>query len=90
MISNLYSLRDNISEVYSPPFPANTDAQAIRTIHQAVMKGQGSIGLFPEHYHLYKVGTFDDNVGKFKNITNDLVAQCASMKPAELQTQTEE
>jgi len=79
MIQNLYSVRDLIAELYSMPFMAATDTAATRMIHTAVMKGDGAIAQFPEHFNLFKIGSFNDSTGELAGQVPDLVAQGSNL-----------
>lgn len=84
MIQGLYTLKDMIAEYHTPPFVSNNDTSAIRAVEQAVRSGKGMIGQYPEHFHLYCVGEFNDATGEVKSEEHKLVAQCSFMKPKEI------
>ena len=66
MVLRIYSVLDEKSEEYSPPFFAANDRLAERMIMEA-SKGQGSmLAAYPEDFKLYRIGEFDALTGEIK------------------------
>lgn len=62
-IMRIYTVYDEKSEEYSPPFFTLNDKLAKRTINESA-KGNGSmLGQYPEDYKLYYIGMFDNATG---------------------------
>jgi len=60
MITNVYSIRDSLAEIYNKPFTEINNATAIRAFSQSMQQTKNK-----EDYVLYHIGTFDDNAGSF-------------------------
>jgi len=58
MFLNLYSIYDNVAEVFNKPFSDINDASAIRAFSQSVEDNKNK-----DDYTLYHIGGFDDNSG---------------------------
>lgn len=54
---------DSKAEAYMSPFVMRSDGEAIRAFGDAVAKGGTPMSDHPEDYHLYRVGTFDQQSG---------------------------
>ena len=60
MVYGLYSVYDEKSQVYLPPFMAKTVGEADRIFDSVIKAGQSTISQYPADHSLYHVGTFDD------------------------------
>lgn len=60
MVSPLYALRDEVAQVFYPPFIDRNDESARRSFADAVSSGKVP---HARDYGLYRVGTYDDHVG---------------------------
>lgn len=60
MILRVYSIFDNKSLVYNPPFFAPTNGAAVRMFGDTANDMQTSIGRHPGDYVLYCIGHYDD------------------------------
>lgn len=58
---NIYTVLDSKSGAYSPPFFMQKDGMALRTFSDLANDRKTSVGVHPEDYSLYRIGTFDDN-----------------------------
>lgn len=65
METQVYTIRDAKTGIYSKPFHAVNEPDAIRSFAQVVKDPRSVIATSPEDYDLYKVGTFDDQTGIF-------------------------
>ncbi len=54
---------DSETGVYDRPFVGNADAMALRGFGDICSDADHPFGKHPEHYSLFRVGTFDDNTG---------------------------
>lgn len=61
---NAYTIFDSCSGAYSRPFFAAADGEAVRNFGDIASDAEHPIGKHPEHYSLYRSGTFDDQTGK--------------------------
>lgn len=68
MKSFLYATFDTCAGVYSKPFTANSDNEIMRSFGDIVMDSKHPIGQHPEHYSLWRIGTFNDQDAK---VTSD-------------------
>lgn len=60
---NVYSIFDSAAEVYGRPFFMPTDAMALRTFSDMAKDSNHEVGRHPEHYTLFRLGTFTDVKG---------------------------
>lgn len=63
MLLNAYSVYDTKALNYSPPFYAPTNGAATRMIADAAADPNNNLGRHPADFVLFRVGTFDDQVG---------------------------
>lgn len=64
MITRLYSLLDSVAEEFGPIFQAKNDDVAMRNVIQMFTEMHADVASL-ESYHLYYVGDFDSELGKF-------------------------
>ncbi len=60
MLLNLYSVLDNTSNLYLPPFAMRTDKEAIEAFAKAVNSPESIWKKYPDDYALVRLGNFDD------------------------------
>jgi len=70
MKTQLYGIFDTAAGVYQKPFFGQSDGEVIRSFQDISVDAEHPIGRHPEHYSLYRLGTFDDNNGKVENEEN--------------------
>lgn len=75
---NLYSIRDVDMGNYAPPFLASNDTEAKQIIRDAIQPGS-VLHRFPSSYHLYRVGTFDVDLGKMSDTTTECIASVGDL-----------
>lgn len=63
MLVKMFSVFDNKSHVYYPPFTFQHLAQAVRAFVDLAQDRDGIISRHPEDYELVEVGVFDDSTG---------------------------
>ena len=65
MIRNLYSVYDNVAQIYADPFTDANDGTAIRKIQDLFYKQADHIFVrHPDNFELQKVGTWNEEEGK--------------------------
>jgi len=75
MKKNMYALFDKQTNTYLNPLHFVTDADAIRWLTTIVNdnKSQTNINLYPHQFILIKLGSLDDQNGKFDNEQSELL-----------------
>lgn len=66
MTRKIYSIRDQKSEAFGPPFYKATHGEAERDFTQIVNDEKSTIKKFPEDFDLYHLGEYDDLTGLIK------------------------
>lgn len=61
----MYSIQDIKSDSFAPPFTANNEEVAKRTVQQA-LQGESLLSSYPEDYRLFEVGTFNNTTGEIE------------------------
>lgn len=61
------SVKDRLANAFSQPMYFATEGQAIRAFQDALADPQNSMSKHPDDYDLYRLGTWDDNLGRFTN-----------------------
>lgn len=67
MILNVYSVRDALTGYMSPTFEVS-DPVAMRNFEYAVRNTESLLGSHPEHYSLFKIGTYDSDTGVLNSL----------------------
>ena len=62
---NAYAIFDTASGTFMRPFFCQADAQAVREFGNLAIAADHPIGQHPEDYSVARLGTWDDNTGKF-------------------------
>ena len=60
---NAYTLFDSAPITYNRPFFCQSDAEALRHFDDLCADAESLISRHPEHFYLYRTGTFDQNTG---------------------------
>ena len=60
---NVYAVRDNKLGIYTPPFIARVDAEAIRMVLAACRDPNTTVAQYPDDFSLFCVGTWDEEKG---------------------------
>lgn len=79
MIYGLYSVRDLLTGFMSVSLDVN-DASARRNFAHAVNRTDSLFNSHPEHYVLYKVGTFDTETGDLVVLDKQIVTDAVNEK----------
>ena len=64
MKHNIYTIYDSASTHYMRIFQARADGEVFRAFKDMALNKDHEIGAHPEHYSLWRIGTFDDNSGE--------------------------
>lgn len=75
---NLYSIRDVDMGNYAPPFLASDDSEAKQIVRDAIQPGS-ALHRFPSSYHLYRVGTFNGDLGKMTDTATECIASVGDL-----------
>lgn len=78
MVLKMFSIRDTKGEIYNNPFFQKTAGEAQRSFKSLVNDDKSSIKRYPEDYHLYYLGEYDDQTGKFAPLDAP-VHQCSGV-----------
>lgn len=60
----LVSLCDTRAKMWYSPFPARSEAEALRMFREALSDANGLAGKYPEDFSLFVVGTWDADIGE--------------------------
>lgn len=63
MILTMYSIHDRKAQLYNRPFFETNEVVAIRNVEMAF--GEGALAYAPSDFELVKLGTYDDETGKY-------------------------
>lgn len=63
----LYSIHDEVTEIFNLPFHSINEKTAIRSFQQACKDPNTGLHQSPQDYTLYYVGTYNDADGKTSN-----------------------
>lgn len=71
---NLYAIFDSASCVYDGPAPAHNDGVALRDFDNIARNPETKVGMNPEYFSLWRVGTWDDSKGEPSNENKECLA----------------
>jgi len=66
-----YAIFDQCSGIYEKPFFSTADAVVVREFQDIIASDDHPIAKHPEHYSLWRLGTFDNTNGKILNEDNE-------------------
>lgn len=66
----IYTIYDNVAQIYHPPMFLQNDAVAIRNITTLKNDNTTTLGQNPDDYHLYHIASYDDQTGTIKTTTH--------------------
>ncbi len=69
MLHLVFTVHDSCSGVYDRPFVGRSEGDAVRSFGDIAMDAEHPIGKHPEHFSLYRLGSYDDNTGKLDPCT---------------------
>lgn len=64
MLWKVFSVVDNGAKVFMAPFVVRHEAEAVRSVLQAVQSGDSMVSKYPQDFFLFQIGTFDDVTGE--------------------------
>lgn len=64
MITHAYSVFDRKALIYHKPFFEITDGTAMRAFADLANDTNSSVGVHPTDYVLFRIGSYDDQLGK--------------------------
>lgn len=89
----VYSVFDDKAEVFMPPFYQSTSGMAMRVFADACRQTDHPFHQNPGDYHLYEIGTFQNDTGAllgYENVKLLINAVDAGFTPSEPQIQLKE
>lgn len=78
----VYSVFDSKAAYYGTPFFSSTDGMAVRSFGDAVNDRMTTLFKHPEDFTLYRIGEFDDQLGRVLPTTPEPIVTAASLKLA--------
>ncbi len=75
MKAQCYAIFDTCSGIYEKPFFSTTDDLVRREFQDIAVSADHPISKHPEHYSLWRLGTFDNNTGKILDEQNECLWQ---------------
>lgn len=91
MLMHIYVVYDSCSGCYGRPFVARSEGEAVRSFADICCDASHPYGQHPEHYSLYRLGTYDDNTANIEScpathVSNghELVAASRKIAPGSL------
>lgn len=82
---NAYTIFDSAPAIFNRPFFAQSDAEALRFFDDMVANAEHPIGQHPEHYTLFRIGTYEQNDGKLYPEDPSSLATATARKAAQQQ-----
>ena len=90
---NVYTIHDSAPNVFNRPFYCQSDAEALRMFDDMAVDAEHPIGQHPEHYTLFRIGTYEQNTGELapEKVTSIATATARAaaqqrIEPGELKT----
>lgn len=68
MTLKLFSIRDQKSGIFYPPWFLNSHGEAERKFHATVNDEKSTLNKYPEDFDFYFLGEYDDNTGKLQSL----------------------
>ena len=69
MKTQYFAAFDSATQLFLPPFPAQTIEEAIRGFRSVVNRPDHQFNQFPEDYTLFHLGEFDTATGAFTSLS---------------------
>jgi len=76
---NLYTIYDSCAGVYQRPFSARSDGEALRSFTDIASDKEHPIGQHPEHYSIWRLGTFSDQDAELTTETKECLAHAVDL-----------
>ncbi|WNK14211.1 MAG: nonstructural protein [Microvirus sp.] len=78
----LYSIFDQITNLFNLPFTSINDNDAIRTVRMVQSDSSSTLHKSPSDYSLYFIGIYDDSIGAYTNQSNpELITRVSALNP---------
>lgn len=78
MIHKLFAVYDSTAKVYTPPFTARNDGDAMRMFTTAVNSANHQFNVHAKDYFLHSIGEWDDTLGKITPARPELVTSAVA------------
>lgn len=75
MEMKMYSFLDEKAKLFSRPFYANHDGEALRSFSAVVADKESMPGKFPADFTLWRIGVWNDNTGVIKSDKPEYLAK---------------
>lgn len=80
-MTNLYAIRDNKADFYTPPFIAENDPMAQRMVTTSVNDPRsGDLHQYSNDFDLMHIGKFDTELGTIEDCPKLHICNCSSLK----------
>lgn len=76
---NIYTIFDSCAQVYQRPFVAQSDGEALRSFGDIAGDKEHPIGQHPEHYSIWRNGTFSGADGSIKSEEKECLAHAIDL-----------
>ena len=81
MTKNMFTVFDNVSKLYSPPFLEVNNGSAMRGLQDIMQRDPNNPWTkFPDNYTLINIGLYDDENGVCEPANHQTVAELISIK----------
>ena len=74
-----FAVYDSAAAYFLNPFPSPTEEAAHREFAKAVLNPETPIHHNPEHFKLFRLGSWNNNTGQFDDEDNKLVADALAV-----------
>lgn len=68
MLHLVFCVHDSCSKVYDRPFCSRSEEEAVRSFGDIAGDADHPIGKHPEHFSLFRLGSYDDSSGKLEPV----------------------
>jgi len=86
MKNNIYTVKDSCAGFYQRPFTAQSDGAAMREFADIAKDREHPIGKHPEHYSLWRLGTFNDVNGEIAVELKECLAHAHDLLTSETES----
>ena len=76
---NMYTIYDSCAQVYQRPFAAQSDGEAMREFGDIANGNDHPISRHPEHYSIWRIGTFSGSDGELGYETKECLAHAIDL-----------
>ena len=79
MTQEVFTILDKKSGLHGIPFFSPNKGTAIRQFEQMLKASDSFIAKYPEDFHLYQIGNFDEKTGEIKGSTVESVIKATDI-----------